>query len=253
MRLVALGASNLTRGLAAVVAAEREAWGTELEVLAALGLGRSYGAESRVLVRTLPSILDCGLWAELGRRPRRPTRALVTDVGNDIPHGRPARTIVAWVEECIERLHAAGADEIVMTDLPMAGLRRLPPLAYRLFRTLYFPGSRLPLPRAAAEAEAVSAGLALIARRHGVTLVQPRPEWYGFDPIHIRRRTRRDAWSEILGRPAARPGPLRVRLAEAVECCRLQLRPERQRWLGMPQVTPQEGRRLRRGGRIDLY
>ena len=253
MRLVALGASNLTRGLAAVVAAAREAWGPDLEVLAALGHGRSYGAESRVLVRTLPSILDCGLWAELDRRPRVATRALVTDIGNDIPHGRPAGRILAWVEECIERLHAAGADGIVMTDLPMAGLRRLPPFVYRLFRSLYFPGSRLPLPRAAAEAEAVSAGLAMVARRKGVTLVQARPEWYGFDPIHIRRRTQPAAWSEILGRPAAATGRLRVRLAEAVECYRLQLRPERQSWLGMLQVTPQKGRRLRRGGRIDLY
>ncbi len=253
MRFVALGASNLTRGLPAVVAAARDAWGKELEVLAALGHGRSYGAESRVLVRTLPAILDCGLWAELQRRPRLPTRALVTDVGNDIPHGRPAGRIVAWVGECLERLRAAGADEIALTDLPMAGLRRLPPLAYLLFRTLYFPTSRLPLAQAVAEAEAVSAGLAALARRHRARLVQPRPEWYSFDPIHIRRRPQRHAWSEILGRPARPDDGLRVGFGDSVELYRLQLRPERQRLLGMRQVTPQEGHRLRSGGRIDLY
>ena len=53
-RIIALGASNLTRGFHAIVSAARSAWGSEIQVIAALGHGRSYGASSRVAVRTLP-------------------------------------------------------------------------------------------------------------------------------------------------------------------------------------------------------
>src|SRR5687768_14330413 len=117
-RLVALGASNLTRGFPVVVATARSAFGPGVEILAAHGLGRSYGMESRVLARTLPAILDCGLWAALDARPRTPTRALVTDVGNDILYGASADQILRWVATAVERLSQAGA-EIVLTGLPM--------------------------------------------------------------------------------------------------------------------------------------
>ena len=82
-RVVALGASNLTRGFPILVSAARASAGPDVEVFAALGLGRSYGMESRVLARTLPGILDSGLWAALAGLPPLPTRAVVTDVGND--------------------------------------------------------------------------------------------------------------------------------------------------------------------------
>src|SRR5438552_11262132 len=103
-RLAALGASNLTRGFQAVVSAARAAWGGEVEILAALGHGRSYGVRSRVAFRALPGILESGLWPELESRPRAVTRALVTDVGNDIPYGFLADQILAWVEEALDRL-----------------------------------------------------------------------------------------------------------------------------------------------------
>ena len=83
-RVVALGASNLTRGLQTMVSSARASWGSEIEVVAALGHGRSYGATSQFLIRTLPGILECGLWRELESRPQVPTRALLTDIGNDI-------------------------------------------------------------------------------------------------------------------------------------------------------------------------
>jgi hypothetical protein len=262
VRFVALGASNLTRGFGEVVSSVRGASGPEAEILAALGHGRSYGADSRVLLRSLPAILDCGLWRELFRAPPLPTRALVTDVGNDIPHGRPPERILGWVEECVCRLREAGADEILLTDLPIGRLRRLSPRRYLLFRSLFFPASRLPLAEAAAVAEEVSAGLAALAHRYALRLIRPRSEWYGFDPIHIRRTARRAAWSEILagGRAtetgfaeAAQRVGLGERAREAVALYRIRLRPERQRLLGFERRAPQAGTRLPRGGRIRLY
>jgi hypothetical protein len=254
-RLVALGASNLTRGLQAVVSTARRTWGPEVEILGALGHGRSYGVESRVAFRTLPGILECGLWRELQSGSPTELRAVITDVGNDIPHGWPAERIVSWVEECVERLRAANATEIVLTDLPMAGLRRLSTAGYVFFRSLFFPGSRLPLAEAAAVAEAVSTGLSSLARRHSLRLVLPRPEWYGRDPIHIRRGVQRVAWRAILcDTPPLEPlgsEHARDRLWEAVQLHRM--RAERVSVLGVERLTVQRGRRLRHGGRVSLY
>ena len=83
-RIVALGASNLTRGFQTVVSTARRAWGPEVEVLGALGHGRSYGAMSRFAMRTRPGILESELWTDLSRLPPAATRGLVTDVGNDL-------------------------------------------------------------------------------------------------------------------------------------------------------------------------
>jgi hypothetical protein len=94
-RVVALGASNLTRGFHEVVSASRAAWGPDVQILAALGHGRSYGARSRLLTRRLPGILDSGLWPALEAMPAVPTRALVTDVGNDILYGYPPAQTLA--------------------------------------------------------------------------------------------------------------------------------------------------------------
>src|SRR5262245_22793414 len=75
-RVVALGASNLTLGFQNVVATARTAWGPGVEVVAALGHGRSYGANSTVVIRTLPGILQSGLWRKLESLPAATTRGL---------------------------------------------------------------------------------------------------------------------------------------------------------------------------------
>ena len=52
-RVIALGASNLTRGLRTVRDLSRTAFGPDTELFAALGLGRSYGAYHRLGIRGL--------------------------------------------------------------------------------------------------------------------------------------------------------------------------------------------------------
>src|SRR5262245_13017732 len=128
-RAIFLGASNLTLGFATAVEAARSLLGGPLEVLAALGHGRSYGVESRVLLRALPAIEACGLWPELERRAAAPAYALITDVGNDIGYGFPAPAVAGWVERCLERLAAAGA-RVTITCLPEASLRAVGPVRF---------------------------------------------------------------------------------------------------------------------------
>lgn len=247
-RVVALGASNLTRGFHSVVSIACAAWGPDVEIVAALGHGRSYGAHSRFIVRTLPGILSSGLWRDLEARARVPTRALVTDVGNDILYGFTADQTLGWVAESLERLRRFTGD-IVLTDLPMVNIRRLSPAAFLVFRSMFVPSCRLSFDEVLDRAERVSAGLADLSVTHDARFFRLDRAWYRFDPIHIRPSVWRRAWQKILGDPTCAT-PERSRL----EAWRLYLmRPELQWFAGVEQVTPQHGTRLRPGGQVWLY
>ena len=248
-RVVALGASNLTRGLGTVVATARAAWGPGVEVVAALGHGRSYGAHSRVVVRTLPGILQSGLWRKVESLPVVPTRGLITDVGNDILYGFSAQQTLTWVEEALGRLQSL-TDDIVLTDLPLASIRRLSRAKFLAFRSIMVPSCRLPLDQIVERAERVNAGLAELAAARGVRFFHLNPDWYGFDPIHIRAAAWRTAWQEILGSRVAGNGYRGSR----VEALRLFLMPPERQWLfGFERFSPQSGRALPSGCRVWLY
>lgn len=196
-RIVLLGASNLTRGISTVVETAQGVWGRPLQVFAALGHGRSYGVTSRVFGRSLPGIRDCGLWQALAEQPPRRTAALVTDVGNDLLFGSSVSRVADWVHESIERL-SPHAQQVVLTRLPVASVQQLSPRRFAILRRLFVPGCTLSLPTLVQRAEALDERLAAMARSSGVTLVEPRSEWYGWDPIHVRRRLWREAWGTIL-------------------------------------------------------
>ncbi len=244
--MVALGASNLTRGFHTVVATARAAWGPEVAVVAALGHGRSYGAHSSVLGRRLPGILECGLWAHLEPSSRVATRALVTDVGNDILYGFSPRQTLDWVDEALARLGRVTSD-VVLTGLPLASIRRLSRMGFLAFRSVLVPSCRLSLEEVMDAAERVDAGLRELAEARGARLVHLDPSWYGLDPIHIRPALWRSAWQAILGARCDGGG-------SAVEGLRLYLmRPERRWLLGFEQRTPQRGVTLDAGARVWLY
>jgi len=248
-RVVALGASNLTRGFHTVVGTARSVWGSDIEILAALGHGRSYGAPSQFIIRTLPGILKSGLWNELERLPQKPTRGLITDVGNDILYGFSVERTLGWVEETLVRLTRLTGD-IVLTDLPLESVRRMSNGKFLAFRTALVPSCRLPLAHVIERAEQVNEGLAVLADTYGARFFHLDPAWYGFDPIHIKPSLWHSAWQQILGtQPQTETGK-----ASALEGMKLYLmRPER-RWLfGREQITPQSGTTLRSGGKVWLY
>jgi hypothetical protein len=246
-RVVALGASNLTRGLPTVIATARQAWGREVEILAALGHGRSYGAPSRFVVRDVPGILQCGLWDELASLPPVPTRALVTDVGNDIIYNVPAEQTLRWVEEAIQRLKRV-TDDIVLAGLPLEALRRLPAWKFALLRSTLARSCRLTLAQALEAAERVHAGLVEMAAATGVRFFPLDPAWYGFDPLHVRPSLWRPAWQRILGAEQAGAS------MGWAENARIYFMPP-QRWslFGVERLTPQSGAQLPAGGRLWLY
>lgn len=201
-RAILLGASNLKVSLPWILDRVRRRAGGPVETLAACGHGRSYGAWSRFLFgRRLPGIAGCGLWRELGRRPPLPTFALVTDVGNDLAYGAGVAATAGWVEACLDRLAAPKADaeaEIVMTLLPLARLERLSGLQVRLAAALLFPGREVAWPALLDQARDLDERLRRMGRERGARLVEPAADWYGLDPIHLRRRRRREVWSQIV-------------------------------------------------------
>ena len=197
-RVVALGASNLTRGLHTVVSTARTAWGPNVEVLGALGHGRSYGAPSRLARQDAAGHPPVGIVADAGvasggedsgsrdrRRQRHPLR---------IPGGPDSD----WVEEAVERLQEFTPD-IVLTDLPLPSIRRLSRSTFLLFRSLLVPRCRLSLAEVVDTAERVNDGLSSLASARRLHFAHDEIQWYGVDPIHIRPCLWHPAWQHILG------------------------------------------------------
>lgn len=251
-RIVLLGASNLVRAFPTVIDHGRRIWGSPLEVIGAMGHGRSYGRSSCVLGRTLPSIRGCRLWGTLRRRPWLPTAALITDVGNDILYDRTPDHIITWVYACVRRLQPTKT-RIIVTELPLESVASLGALRFLAMRNLLYPWSRITLNVARARAEETNERLAEMAQQHALTLVKPRRHWYGWDPIHIRYRYLDDAWSDILGhwtndaltidRPLTRSDRKRVRSARA----------ELRYWFGVSWRSRQPSAVLSDGSTISLY
>jgi hypothetical protein len=252
-RVVLLGASNLTKGIGTVLETAYRVWGRPLEVVSALGHGRSYGRVSSVLGRQLPGILECGLWQVLGRSPGAPTAGLVTDIGNDLLYGESVEHIAGWLEQCLDRLAAVGARTVV-TLLPVDNLRTLSRARFAMMRTIFFPQSRVSLETISQRAHALNEHARRLAVDRGFGWVVQRTSWYGFDPIHIKPRQRPLAWQEILAWWSASSElsqPVRSTLART-----LYLRsrvPERRRVLGFEQRGLQPSGRLNDGTTVAIY
>lgn len=196
-RVIILGASNVTRSLGTAVAAIQARWNAPLEIVIAAGHGRSYGMWSSVLGRWLPGIAQCQLWRDIERQPSTPTAAIVTDIGNDLMYGAAVEQIVGWVEACLARLARAEA-EMVVTRLPLFSVAAISPGKFRIFQRVLFPGSAVTLAQIADRARTLDERIARLAQSHGASLAAPDAAWYGWDPIHIRRRSRRDSWRAFL-------------------------------------------------------
>ncbi len=250
-RLAVLAASNVALGQRALLATALTRLGSPLDLLVADGFGRSYGLAASVAGRSLPALLDCGLWRTL-EAGQGPLRALVTDVGNDLLYGADVATIAGWVDEALARLRARGA-QVALAGLPLASLARLGPLRFGLLRRLFYP-HRSPLDHARLRARApeLDGALRAAAARAGCAFVEPRADWYGFDPIHVRRGLRREAFETLLaplgdGRPASGPPPLPAswRL--------LALPPERRGWFGRERRHAQPALRLADGSTLSCF
>ena len=143
--VVALGASNLSRGLSRLVTICRRCTAKPIDLFAGTGHGRSYGANSRIWNRRLPSILGSGLWRSLDRNSasddlNSTTRlAVITDIGNDLLYGFSVEQIAAWIEEVVLRLQQRGF-QIVITQLPIESIQAVGTLRFHILKSIFVPG-----------------------------------------------------------------------------------------------------------------
>jgi hypothetical protein len=253
--VVVLGASNVSRGLVRLAAVARTRQPGPVDLFVAAGHGRSYGANSRVLMRRLPSILWSGLWRALDRErvgDGRPAQALVTDIGNDLLYGFSVDQVAEWVRESLARLSARGAT-VAVTRLPLASVARVGPLQYRALRTLYVPGCPLSLDALKDAVERLDAEVVAVAAEYGAVVLDQPGDWYGLDAMHVRRRYLDTLWHRACDAWGC-GSAARVGRASLAEWARLGSRAAEVRSLAhVPRFTPQPAYRGRNDVRVWLY
>jgi hypothetical protein len=251
-RVIVLGASNVVRNMSVVVETARRMRGTPIDLLAAIGHGRSYGQTSWVLGRSLPGILQCELWNEWHGRTALPTAALLTDIGNDILLGASPNQIVSWVKDCLRRLRPA-CEQIVITELPLENVLSLGPRRFLALRTMLYPRSRISWEQALESARTLNASVVDLAREFDGVIIRPQPDWYGFDPIHIRGRRSCQAWNSILA-PLASGQSVVTGQSHWQDRLRLLVaRPKYRCLFGFGQTCAQPAARLPDGTCVSLY
>lgn len=251
-RVVLLGASNLTNGFATALRILRQMYPEPLDVLAALGHGRSLALRTVVMVRELPGIDGCGLWPALAEREPLPTVALVTDLGNDLLYNAEVPQIAAWLERQLDRLATLDA-RVAITELPVENLPLLPQWQYYTMRTLMYPGCRVDYEQIIERAFALNEVVRRVAAERSLALVGQQREWYGLDPIHFRRPCWSAAWRAFLAPLGDQREPSERRGRPPQTVSAYALAPE-QRWLWRwEQRRRQPARRLRDGTTVSIY
>lgn len=210
-RVVLLGASNVAQSFSLVVDLAHGILGEPLEIFTAIGHGRSYGQPSVVLGRGLPGIRDCGVWDALAASEPAQTYALVTDIGNDIAYEASVPDILSWLELAFERL-SAYEPRLVIGVLPLESLQRLGKMRFLAARSVLFPGRRITLDQVLERAREIDERVREMAADIGAAVVEPRGDWYGLDPVHVKRRYRVDAWRALLAPWSDEPIPRPTRM-----------------------------------------
>lgn len=251
-RFVLLGASNARLGLTRVLNYARLLSGGPVELMAAVGLGRSYGIETSVMGRRLEGVRHCGLFAAARARPPAPTYALVTDIGNDLLYGQTVAQTLAWVDACVQELRGLDA-RVTVTGLPVRNLPALGRLRYVFFRSVFFPDLNMPLQVVSERARALDEKISQNFCGRDVTCVALQPQWYGVDPIHFRTTRAASAWRVLMqhavghsaGVDAPRGFTSRISVALA--------RPEKYSVFRRAVVSRQPCRQWRDGSSLWLY
>jgi hypothetical protein len=252
-RVILLGASNLTRSFPTVVATALRTWGEPVEIMAAMGHGRSFGQDSTVLGRKISGIFPCALWQDLQRRPALPTAALVTDIGNDLLYGVPPDRLLDWVEKCLDRLESVGATTVI-TEMPVGSVEGLSEARFRFFRRVFFPRTRMTLADAKTLVRSFNQRLLQLGESRKIPVIPVSTTWYGFDPIHLKRRVLREAWPALLASWSGAVDPIVVaRPSWRTAVYLATLAPSERSLLGIRRRAAQPSGRLRDGTTISLY
>jgi hypothetical protein len=253
LRVVLLGASNLSIMFPTVVATARASFAQPLEMYVAKGFGRSYGQQSKFFGKKFPGILQCNLWSALDRGPSSPTVAILADIGNDLAYEAPVERIIDWVETTLDRLQTRGA-RVVLNNIPLESIKRVGFARYHVLRELLFPSCKLSRSELLRRAEGLSERLARLGEQRETPVFSGKIEWYGLDPIHPRRRSAGQIWSQMLGTLSSSRGAVPLTTASSRLTLQLhRLKPEAWVQLGFQRRAAQPNAMLSDGTSIALY
>ena len=239
--VILLGASNMARGFPTILRLLQTHLDGPLDIMAAMGHGRSYGTWSRFMVRALPGINPCGLWDHLATATegQRRLSAVMADVGNDLMYGRSAEELLGWLAISLQRLQHAGA-ESTLVSLPMCSLKHLSPARFEWIRRLIFPRQTMTWGELQPRIHRLDAGMRELAQRHDAHWIEVQSDWFGWDPIHIRPSHQASAWRSIFSRWSAwHPQAIANPDTPPVKLAGRKYRPAERIWFGRHQQTPQ--------------
>ena len=262
--VVALGASNLSRGLSRLVTICRRCTLKPIDLFAGAGHGRSYGANSRTWSRRLPSILGSGLWRSLDRYSGGDalactTRlAVITDIGNDLLYGFSVEQIVIWIEEIVFRLQQRGFD-VVITQLPIESIQAVGSLRFHVLKSIFVPGCQHSLETIKDQSIQLNNEISSLSKSHRVTILRQPGSWYGIDAIHVKRSCLNKLW-QCVGDGWQKMSQEQDGMRESDEFCGWQewsrigaASPEVRSLGGLMFFTPQPALQLADTTRIYLY
>ncbi|MGY8767807.1 MAG: hypothetical protein ACKVH8_05150 [Pirellulales bacterium] len=253
LRVVLLGASNLVRGFSTIIDVLEHFHGPKLNVMAAIGHGRSYGNASRVLFRQLPGIIPSELWNAIEKQPQQKTIALVTDIGNDLLYDAKVETIAKWVEVCLKKLKKISS-QIIVTSLPVCNLEKLLSRRFIFFRSCLFPKSQLTFFDALQRAQDLNQEVEQLAINHACNFEILEEKWYGIDPIHITYDQRLKAWNQILANHVKNKKPIFLDKNKFFQPLKYRLAiPHERQLFGFSQTRTQPCIKLASGTCVSLY
>lgn len=196
-RVALLGASNLSIMFPSVIEAALATFGRPLEFFVAKGFGRAYGQDSGFFGKKFSGILQSPILRALELGDRRETAVIISDIGNDLAYGAPPDQVAGWIDDALNHLSKSGV-KVAMNNLPLSSIQNIGERRYRILRPLFFPRSNLSRSDMISRAEHLHAALEATAKERKIPAFTGEKSWYGFDPIHPRRRRRFEIWRRML-------------------------------------------------------
>jgi hypothetical protein len=143
---------------------------------------------------------------------------------------------------------------IVVTQLPIESIERLGEARFQIFRRLFFPKCTLTLNAVRESANVLNEQLVSFGQARKVPVISVSGAWYGFDPIHLKRRARWRAWPDLLAAWLEHDETLRasgasVWLSAYLNC----LAPREHTIFGIRRGCAQPSGRLADGTTVSLY
>ena len=191
-----LGASNLARSYCGLKSCITRCLSPRsVSFIHALGPGRGYIREGGIFNVVYPPILNCGIFEGVPGRGDQQVVALITDIGNDIMYGVPAKEIIAGLRSIFATLREAEA-RIFITLIPVNLQDDIDEFYFRALRRIFFPSSTVAYDQASEAVREINKFI-LESANENLKVIGGLEQYCGFDKIHYSLLKSCPAWSYI--------------------------------------------------------